>query len=188
VILALAIVLAGLFCLACGQGPASLALPSSSTDASPVDAPDTPADAGQPAAPDAAAPDAAAPDAAAPVVGFDRVVALLNKPEYGPCTRCHMKPDYWPHLDKDPVAAWPLFEASAKASKEADVKSTSDLARRVLACVDQSSTERCVDSHGDPNNDPDLKMPTRFGYVPVSADDVAIIRQWVSNGAQPSSR
>jgi hypothetical protein len=94
-----------------------------------------------------------------------------------------MKKDNWPHLDEDAVAGWPLFEASAKASKEPDVKSTWDLARRVLACVDQSSTERCVDSRGGANDDPDLKMPTRFGYTALGAEDLAIVKQWVSNRA-----
>jgi hypothetical protein len=162
--------LAGLLGLACARRPASLAPPSE-----PVALDGGAPDGNVPVAPDGGVPDAA--------VGFDRVIAVFNMPEYGPCTRCHMKADNWPHLDRDPVVGWPLFEGSAQASKEPDIKSTLDLARRVLACVDQSSTERCVDSRGDPNDDPDLKMPTRFGYSPLSSADVAVVRQWVSDGA-----
>lgn len=119
------------------------------------------------------------------LVGFDQIFNIVNKPEYGPCSSCHSYE--WPYLAETADNAWSRFLESLNRPRN-PVTSKEDLARLVIACVDPTSETHCAGDTTTSADNIDYKMPTRFGYDPVSAADLQILQQWLSQGVQEVSR
>lgn len=118
------------------------------------------------------------------VTGFDQVFEVFNRNEYGPCSSCHESE--WPYLSRKKEIAWTRFLKSLDSPKNG-VLTKEELTIVIIGCLDITEKNHCS---GDPLSDEDNldeKMPTKFGYDPVSIDDLRILQKFLSDGVRQES-
>lgn len=86
------------------------------------------------------------------------VAKIFARLEYGPCTSCH----------------------SAQAPKLTTLPTDRTIRELVVACVDQTDETACNGDPADSTDNVDEKMPSRYGFDPVSAEDLAVLRRWAA--------
>lgn len=116
------------------------------------------------------------------VIGFDKVAEVLGKEAYGPCSLCHTHE--WPYISSE--NGWPRFlESLSRVSHGITTKES--LAALLVDCVDQTSEEHCAGDPQDTSDNMDFKMPSKFGFEPVTENDLTVLKQWLVDGTQELS-
>lgn len=116
------------------------------------------------------------------IVGFDKVSTIVARDNYGPCASCHTS--QWPYLSSE---GWPRLLDSLKESGH-DITTKEDLAALIVSCVDQASEQHCAGDPDDKTDTIDYKMPSRFGYDPMTPQDLNVLKQWLADGAHELSQ
>lgn len=113
------------------------------------------------------------------VVGYDAIVSSVwDKPEYGPCMSCHVLD--WPRLND--------FDALSASAAERGYPDVAALGAFVTDCVDPATEAACAGDPDDPADNIDAKMPSKFGFSTVTADDLTLLKQWLSDGSKALSQ
>ena len=110
-------------------------------------------------------------------VTFAKVSSMFVKPAYGPCSSCHSGGN-WPTLNSAENQGWEKFLASATLHKHG-VSTPHELGALILDCVDQTSRAHCAAAPNTQEDNTEFKMPTKFGFEPVSQADINILKQWL---------
>lgn len=116
------------------------------------------------------------------LIGFDEILPIFtSRSEYGPCASCHSYE--WPYLSE---LGWPKFLQSLNSSQN-EIKTLEELAKLLVACVDQDNEEHCAGDPKTKEDNLDYKMPSKYGYDPISENDLSLLKKWLADGTKEQS-
>jgi|GEM_PF-1681464 len=110
-------------------------------------------------------------------IGFDAIAPIFRDSKHGSCARCHVT--QWPYIGGDFAKL-----ASSVPYKKRRIQTLTGLATFIADCSDMVESTRCAGDPDDPKDNYDYKMPTKFGFSPLSEQDLQLIRRWAEDGAE----
>lgn len=116
------------------------------------------------------------------IVGFDQISRILSRESYGPCSKCHTQE--WPYINAS--GDWQRFLDSLKTGRRG-IKTKEELVALIIDCVDVTSEKRCAGDPSDAEDNLDYKMPTKFGFESLKAEDLLVLKQWLADGVREKS-